>query len=71
MPLQALVHERTAPGRRSQVIAAGMLSALFMVAAAVLATIGLLRAGATIPQLVLLLALLNGVAALLVRGVRS
>jgi len=53
------------------VIAAGnILSALFMVAAAVLA-IGLLRAGATIPELVLLLALLNGVAALLVRGVRS
>jgi hypothetical protein len=71
VPLQALVQERTAPGRRSQVIAAGnVLSALFMVAAAVLA-IGLLRAGATIPELVLLLALLNGVAALLVRTVRS
>jgi hypothetical protein len=39
-----------------------------MVAAAVLA-IGLLRVGATIPELILLLALLNGVAALRVRGV--
>ena len=71
VPLQALVQERTAPDRRSQVIAAGnILSALFMVAAAVLA-IGLRRAGATIPELVLLLAILNGMAAFLIRGVRT
>ena len=57
--------------RRSQVIAAGnVLSSLFMVAAAGLA-IACLRAGATIPELVLLLALLNGVYTLVIRGVRS
>src|SRR5262249_59860617 len=49
--------------RCSQVIAAGnVLSALFMVLAALVA-IGLLRLGVTVPQLVLLLAVLNAAVA--------
>ena len=63
VPLQALVQQRSRPDRRSQVIAAGnILSALFMVLAALMA-IALRRAGWTIPQLVLLVGVLNAAAA--------
>ena len=59
VPLQALVQQRSRPDRCSQVIAAGnILSALFMVLAA-LSAIGLRHAGVTIPQLVLLVGVLN------------
>jgi MFS family permease len=63
VPLQALVQQRSRPDRRSQVIAAdNVLSALFMVLAALIA-IGLRRAGWTIPQLVLLVGVLNAAVA--------
>jgi 1-acyl-sn-glycerol-3-phosphate acyltransferase len=59
VPLQALVQQRSRSDRCSQVIAAGnILSALFMVLAA-LSAIGLRHAGVTIPQLVLFVGLLN------------
>jgi 1-acyl-sn-glycerol-3-phosphate acyltransferase len=64
VPLQALVQQRSRPDRCSQVIAAGnILSALFMVLAALIA-IGLRHAGFTIPQLVLLVGVLNAGAAI-------
>jgi 1-acyl-sn-glycerol-3-phosphate acyltransferase len=64
VPLQALVQQRSRPERCSQVIAAGnILSALFMVLAALIA-IGLRHAGFTIPQLVLLVGVLNAGAAI-------
>jgi len=64
VPLQALVQQRSRPERCSQVIAASnVLSALFMVLAALIA-IGLRRAGWTIPELVLLVGVVNAGVAL-------
>src|SRR5690606_20747483 len=63
VPLYALVQERADAARLSRIVAANnILNALFMVAAALLA-IGLLQAGLTIPQLFLVLALLNAAVA--------
>lgn len=63
VPLYALVQERAERSQLSRVIAANnILNALFMVAAAILA-MGLLRAGLSIPQLFLVLALLNALVA--------
>lgn len=59
VPLYALVQERAERAQLSRIIAANnILNALLMVAAAVMA-IGLLHAGLSIPQLFLVLALLN------------
>jgi 1-acyl-sn-glycerol-3-phosphate acyltransferase len=64
VPLYAMVQERADRKVMSRVIAANnILNALFMVAAAGLA-IALLRSGFTIPQLFLVLALLNAVVAI-------
>ncbi|HLI17377.1 MAG TPA: MFS transporter [Rhodanobacteraceae bacterium] len=59
VPLFALVQSRSAPDELSRVIAGNNIwNAVFLVAAALFG-IGLLRAGLTIPQLVLLTAVLN------------
>ena len=63
VPLYALVQTRSEPSHRSRIIAGNnILNAVFIVAAAVLA-IGLFRAGLTIPQLLLVTALLNAAVA--------
>lgn len=63
VPLYALIQERAERSQLSRVIAANnILNALFMVAAAILA-IGLLQAGLSIPELFLVLALLNALVA--------
>ncbi|MEO8718927.1 MAG: MFS transporter [Burkholderiales bacterium] len=64
VPLYALIQTRSDPAHRSRIIAGNnILNAVFMVAAAALA-IGLFAAGLTIPQLILVTALLNAVVAL-------
>ena len=63
VPLYALIQTRTDPQYRSRIIAGNnILNAAFMVAASVLA-VGLLGAGFTIPQLILVLALMNAAVA--------
>ncbi|MEP6678906.1 MAG: MFS transporter, partial [Betaproteobacteria bacterium] len=63
VPLYALIQERSEPAYRSRIIAANnILNALFIVASAAIA-IGLLRAGLTIPQLFLVVGLMNAVVA--------
>jgi hypothetical protein len=64
VPLYALVQLRSDKAHRSRVIAGNnILNAVFMVAAAAIA-IGLLAAGVTIPQLILVTALMNAAVAL-------
>jgi 1-acyl-sn-glycerol-3-phosphate acyltransferase len=64
VPLYALVQSRSAPAHRSRIIAANnILNAAFMVVAAVMGA-GLLAAGASVPQLFLITALLNAAVAL-------
>ncbi|WP_341645802.1 1-acyl-sn-glycerol-3-phosphate acyltransferase [Thauera sp. SDU_THAU2] len=64
VPLYALVQSRSAPSHRSRIIAANnILNSLFMVAAAGLGA-GLLAAGASVPQLFLVTALLNAAVAI-------
>ena len=66
VPLYALVQQRSEPSHRSRVIAGNnILNALFMVVSAVVAIV-LLRVGFTIPQLFLLLAVLNGLVAIII-----
>ena len=63
VPLYALIQIRTEPSHRSRVVAGNnILNAAFMVGAAVLAIL-LFRAGLTIPQLILVTALLNAAVA--------
>ena len=63
-PLCALVQQRSDPSHRSRIIAASnILNAAFMIGAALLA-LALLGAGFTIPQLILVTALLNAAVAL-------
>ena len=63
VPLYALIQTRSEPSHRSRIIAGNnILNAVFMVAAAGLA-IGLFAAGLTIPQLILVTALLNAAVA--------
>ncbi|MDH4189730.1 MAG: MFS transporter [Betaproteobacteria bacterium] len=63
VPLYALVQTRSDPVFRSRIIAGNnILNALFMVAAALIA-IGLFSVGLTIPQLILITALLNAAVA--------
>ena len=64
VPLYALVQTRSDPAHRSRIIAGNnILNAAFIVAAAAIA-IGLFAAGLTIPQLILVTALLNAVVAI-------
>ena len=64
VPLYALVQSRSDPAARSRTIAGNnILNALFIVAAAA-AAIGLFHLGASIPQLILVTALLNAAVAI-------
>jgi 1-acyl-sn-glycerol-3-phosphate acyltransferase len=64
VPLYALIQTRSDPAHRSRIIAGNnILNAVFMVVAAALA-IGLFAAGLTIPQLILVTALLNAAIAI-------
>ena len=64
VPLYALVQQRSLPSHRSRVIAGNnILNALFMVVSAVMAIL-LLNAGLSIPQLFLVMALLNALVAI-------
>src|SRR5581483_2053677 len=61
VPLYALIQERSPPEYRSRIIAANnILNALFIVVSAGVA-IGLLRAGVSIPELFLVVGVMNGV----------
>ncbi len=63
VPLYALIQARSQPSHRSRIIAANnILNALFIVVSAGVA-IGLLRAGLTIPQLFLVVGLMNAAVA--------
>jgi 1-acyl-sn-glycerol-3-phosphate acyltransferase len=63
VPLYALIQERSPPSHRSRIIAANnILNALFIVASAGVA-IGLLKAGVSIPQLFLVVGLMNAAVA--------
>ena len=63
VPLYALIQSRAEPSHRARIIAANnIMNALFMIAASLIA-IALLREGFTIPQLFLVLALLNAAVA--------
>jgi 1-acyl-sn-glycerol-3-phosphate acyltransferase len=63
VPLYALIQARSQPSHRSRIIAANnILNAIFIVVSAGVA-IGLLRAGLTIPQLFLVVGLLNAAVA--------
>ncbi|MBT8080711.1 MAG: MFS transporter [Gammaproteobacteria bacterium] len=64
VPLYALIQERANRQQMSRIIAANnIINSLFMVAAAVL-VIGLLTAGVSIPQLFIILAVLNALVAI-------
>jgi 1-acyl-sn-glycerol-3-phosphate acyltransferase len=64
VPLYALIQQRSAPTHRSRIIAANnILNALFIVVSAAIA-IGLLKAGLTIPQLFLVVGVMNAAVAL-------
>src|SRR5207249_3323028 len=61
--LYALIQSRSEPTHRARIIAANnILNALFMIVAAVMST-GLLHAGLTLPQLFLVVALMNAAVA--------
>ena len=63
VPLYALIQSRSQPSHRSRIIAANnILNALFIVASAIVA-IALLRAGITIPQLFLVVGVMNAAVA--------
>ncbi len=64
VPLYALIQERSEPAFRSRIIAANnILNAIFMVASAGIA-LALLKAGLSIPQLLLVTGLMNAVVAI-------
>lgn len=64
VPLYALIQQRSPPTHRSRIIAANnILNALFIVASAGIA-IGLLKAGLTIPELFLVVGVMNAAVAL-------
>jgi 1-acyl-sn-glycerol-3-phosphate acyltransferase len=63
VPLYALIQSRSQPSHRSRIIAANnILNALFIVVSALVA-IGLLRAGVSIPQLFLVVGVMNALVA--------
>ncbi len=64
VPLYALIQERSEPAFRSRIIAANnILNAIFMVASAGIA-LALLKAGLSIPQLLLVTGLMNAIVAI-------
>jgi 1-acyl-sn-glycerol-3-phosphate acyltransferase len=68
VPLYALVQSRSAPSHRSRIIAGNnILNAMFIVASALLSIL-LLKAGLTVPQLLLTVALMNAAVALFIYG---
>ncbi len=68
VPLYALIQQRSEPGHLSRVVAANnIFNALFMVVAAIVAT-GLLSAGLSIRQLLLVTAIMNGAVAVYIFG---
>ncbi|HUR41409.1 MAG TPA: 1-acyl-sn-glycerol-3-phosphate acyltransferase, partial [Verrucomicrobiae bacterium] len=68
VPLYALIQMRSEPMHRSRIIAGNnILNALFMVASALM-SIALLGAGLTIPQLLLVTALMNAAVAVFIFG---
>jgi 1-acyl-sn-glycerol-3-phosphate acyltransferase len=63
VPMYALIQMRSAPSHRARIIAANnILNALFMIASSVIVG-GLLSAGLTIPQVFLVIGLLNAIVA--------
>lgn len=69
VPLMALIQQRTPAEKRAQVIAASnIINSLFMVAAAIVGVISLEYAGLDIPQLFLMIALMNIAVAVWVFG---
>ncbi len=63
VPLYALIQSRAEPAHRARIIAANnILNALFMIAASLMAT-ALLRSGLTLPQLFLVVGLMNAAVA--------
>jgi 1-acyl-sn-glycerol-3-phosphate acyltransferase len=63
VPLYALIQSRSEPSHRARIIAANnILNALFMIVAALMAT-ALLRSGLTLPQLFLVVGLMNAAVA--------
>jgi 1-acyl-sn-glycerol-3-phosphate acyltransferase len=69
VPLYALIQTRAEPSHRSRVIAGNnILNALFMVIAALMAIV-LLEAGLTIPQLLLIVAIMNAAVAMFIYSV--
>lgn len=68
VPLYALIQSRAEPAHRARVIAANnILNAVFMIAAALMAA-ALLRAGLTLPQLFLVVGLMNAAVAAYIYG---
>ncbi len=68
VPLYALIQERSEPSHRSRIIAANnILNALFMVASALVAIV-LLQSGLSIPQLFLVVGVMNAVIAAYIYG---
>ena len=68
VPLYALIQSRSEPSHRSRIIAGNnILNALFMVASALLSIV-LLKAGLSIPQLLLTVALMNAAVAVFIFG---
>ncbi len=66
VPLYALIQQRSQPSHRSRIIAANnILNAIFIVVSAGVA-IGLLRAGLTIPELFVAVALMNAAVAIFI-----
>jgi 1-acyl-sn-glycerol-3-phosphate acyltransferase len=64
VPLYALIQSRSAPSHRARIVAANnILNALFMVVASIMTTV-LLQVGLSIPQLYLVLGLMNAAVAL-------
>jgi 1-acyl-sn-glycerol-3-phosphate acyltransferase len=68
VPLYALIQSRAEPSHRARIIAANnILNAVFMIVASLMAT-ALLRAGLTLPQLFLVVGLMNAAVAAYVYG---
>jgi 1-acyl-sn-glycerol-3-phosphate acyltransferase len=68
VPLYALIQERSEPSHRSRIIAANnILNAVFMVASALVAIV-LLQSGLSIPQLFLVVGVMNAVIAAYIYG---
>jgi 1-acyl-sn-glycerol-3-phosphate acyltransferase len=68
VPLYALIQQRAKPSHRARIVAANnILNALFIIVAALMAS-ALLRAGLTLPQLFLVMGLMNAAVAAYIYG---